>query len=174
MVAEAEKVGPGSGGVMVVPSFVPSTGPTKKHSTRGTVLGLELATTRGHLYRATLEGLGYQLKQALGILGGATGYDIRALRVVGGGSKNPLWNRLRADITGLPVVTIAQKEATVLGAAIFALVGAGEFASVDEAQDAVRGGEEMIYPGPDASLYEEPYQRYCQVPPALEDYYRSA
>jgi hypothetical protein len=32
----------------------------------------------------------------------------------------------------------------------------------------------MIYPGPDASLYEEPYQRYCQVPPALEDYYRSA
>jgi L-fuculokinase len=173
MVAEAEKVPPGSGGVMVVPSFVPSTGPTKKHATRGTVLGLELATTRGHLYRAALEGLGFQLRQALGILAGATGYDIKALRVVGGGSKNPLWNRLRADVTGLPVVTIAQKEATVLGAAIFAFVGAGEYSSVDEAQDAVRGGEEVLEPGPDRAVYDEPYARYCQAPPALEAYYRA-
>jgi len=123
--AEASKVPPGAEGLVFLPSFVPSTGPTKKYGTRGSLLGLELATSRGHLMRAALEGLSFQLRQALGILSEATGYDIKAVRVVGGGSKNALWNRLRADVTGLPVVVTAQKEATVVGAALFALVGAG-------------------------------------------------
>ncbi len=171
MQAEAEKIQPGCDGVMLVPSFVPSTGPTKQYNTAGTIVGLELATTRAHLYRAALEGLSFQLRWALEILAEATGYEIKAVRVVGGGSKNALWNRIRADATGLPVVTIAQKEATVLGAALFAFVGAGVFSSIDDAQDAVRAGEEVVEPGPDAERYAELYQRWRQIAPALAEFY---
>jgi L-fuculokinase len=171
MMQEAAQVPPGCEGVTVLPSFVPSTGPTKKYGTKGTILGLELATTRGHLYRAVLEGLSFQLRHALGVLSQATGYQIEAVRVVGGGSKNPLWNRIRAAVTGLPVVTIAQKEATVLGAALFAFVGAGFYASLAEAQEAVRAGEQVVEPGPDRSVYEELYERYLLAPPALQAFY---
>jgi len=170
--AEASKVPPGAEGLVFLPSFVPSTGPTKKYGTRGSLLGLELATSRGHLMRAALEGLSFQLRQALGILSEATGYDIKAVRVVGGGSKNALWNRLRADVTGLPVVVTAQKEATVVGAALFALVGAGVYSSIAEAQEAVRAGEEIVEPSPDRGIYDDLYEKYCSAPPALQGFYQ--
>ncbi|MBC7287616.1 MAG: L-fuculokinase [Armatimonadetes bacterium] len=174
MIREAEKVPPGSEGVTVIPSFVPSTGPTKKYGTQGTVLGLELATTRGHLYRAVLEGLSFQLRQAVSLLSEATGAEIRAVRVVGGGSKNPLWNQIRADVLGMPVVTIAQKEATVLGAALFALVGAGVHESIGAAQDAVRAGETVVEPGPNQERYAELFERYAVLPEALARFYKQA
>ncbi|MCX7600050.1 MAG: FGGY-family carbohydrate kinase, partial [Armatimonadetes bacterium] len=172
--AEAAKVSPGADGVIFLPSFVPSAGPTKKYGTRGTILGLELATTRGHLIRAALEGLSFQLRQALSILSQATGYEIKAIRVVGGGSKNVFWNRIRADVTGLPVVVTAQKEATVVGAALFALVGAGIYSSIAEAQEAVRAGEEIVEPSAERDIYDELFHKYCSAPPALEAFYETA
>ena len=127
---------------------------------------------RGHFYRAALEGLSFQLRYALEVLERATGFRTRSVRVVGGGSKNPLWNQIRADVLGLPVSTLLQGEATTLGAAVFAFVGAGVFSSVEEA------GEVMLRPGPvyepsgDRDAYEELYQRYREMPRALEGVYR--
>lgn len=50
--------------------------------------------------------------------------------MVGGGSKNKLWNQIRADVLGCPIDVIDIAESTVLGAAIFTLTGAGVFANV--------------------------------------------
>jgi len=172
MIEEAEDVRPGSDGLMLLPSFVPETGPSRKYGTRGTALGLSLDVGRGHFYRAALEGLSFQLRYALEVLERATGFRTRSVRVVGGGSKNPLWNQIRADVLGLPVSTLLQGEATTLGAAVFAFVGAGVFSSVEEA------GEVMLRPGPvyepsgDRDAYEELYQRYREMPRALEGVYR--
>ena len=55
------------------------------------------------------------------------------IRVAGGGSKNPLWNHIRADVTGLPIMVTVQKEATALGAALTVFVGVGRYASLVEA-----------------------------------------
>lgn len=172
MIGEAQQVAPGADGVTVLPSFVASTGPTKKHATRGTILGLEITTSRGQVYRAALEGLCFQMRHALEILCQATGFEARGIRAVGGGSRNALWNQLRADVTGLPITITEQKEATALGAAMFAFVGAGVFASVSEAQDAMGVGESVIEPGPDAAVYQDLYARYRTAPAALEEFYR--
>ncbi len=172
MIADAEALEPGAGGIAMLPSFVPDTGPTARHRTRGTILGLGLNTTRGQVYRAGLEGLCYQLRHAVEILQASTGFEPTGIRLVGGGAKNRLWNRLRADITGLPVTTIANEEATVAGAAIFAFIGAGIFASVEEGQAAAELGERTIEPSDEASAYEELYEAYQGLPPALERYYR--
>jgi len=171
MIEEAEKAGPGAGGVTLVPSFVGDTGPTAKHGTLGTVTGLTLNTTRGDLYRAGLEGLSFQLKDALRILSEATGFTPAGLRVVGGGSKNPLWNRIRADVTGLPVTVTEQKEATVLGAGIMALVGAGVFASPEEAVASIEFGQRTVEPGTDAPGYAELWPRYAQLPGLLKPHF---
>jgi L-fuculokinase len=173
MIAEARKAGPGAGGVMLIPSFVAGTGPTKKFDTLGTILGLTIATERAQIYRAALEGLCFQLRDALRVLNAATGVRAKGVRVVGGGSKNDLWNQLRADITGLPVTTIAQKEATALGAAMVAFVGAGEFGSLAEAQRSFRLGETTFEPGRDRARYEALFRKYLSVPPALRKFYRA-
>lgn len=173
MIEDARAVRPGADGVTVLPSFVAETGPTKKYNTRGTILGLEPTTHRGQVYRAGLEGLSFQLRHALGILMEATGFDARGLRVVGGGSRNELWNQIRADVTGLPVTTIAQREATVLGAAMFAFVGAGVFSSVEDAQAQIARAETAFEPSDAREAYEEAFERYRMAPPALEEFYRS-
>jgi L-fuculokinase len=172
MVESALNVQPGSGGVMVLPCFVPETGPTKKYNTHGTILGLTATTERGQVYRAALEGLSFQLRNALEVLTEATHTGPATIRVVGGGSRNDLWNQIRADVTGLPVTTIAQKEATVLGAALFAFIGTGVFSSVQEGQARLAGAEATFEPTGQQELYEEVFERYMQVPKALEGFYR--
>jgi L-fuculokinase len=172
MIAAAETIAPGSDGVTVIPSFVSDTGPLRRYETAGTVLGLKLSTTRDHLYRATLEGLSYQLRQALAILTRTSADQYQGLRVVGGGSKNLLWNQLRADVCGLPVTTIEQTEATVLGAAMFVFVGAGIFPDIAAAQDAMVGATQVFEPSENAAAYEDLFTRYATLPETLSGFYR--
>ena len=172
MIGEAEGIAPGSDGLLLLPSFVPETGPTRRHGTKGTVLGLSLDVDRGHFYRAALEGLSFQLRHAVEVLEGATGFRAEGVRVVGGGSKNPLWNRIRADVLGLPVSTLLQEEATTLGAAIFAFLGAGVFSSVEEAREAMLRPGPVYEPSEDRETYEELYRKYREVPEVLEGVYR--
>ena len=172
MIAEAEQVQPGAGGVTMLPSFVPDTGPTAAYRTKGTILGLALGTTRAQVYRAGLEGLCFQLRHATDVLEAATGFAPQGIRLVGGGARNRLWNQLRADVTGLPVTTIANEEATVAGAAIFAFIGAGVFDSVDGGQRAAELGEHTTEPSDQRSAYNELYPAYLSLPPQLEGYYR--
>ena len=171
MIEEARAVCPGAEGHTMVPSFVADAGPTKKYNTMGTIIGLSLASTRGHIYRAALEGLCFQMKQALRTLKDATGFRPTGIRVVGGGSRNELWNRLRADVCRLPVTVTAHKEATVLGAAIAAWTGLGEFSSIDEGQQALSTEATVIEPSGDAEAYEELFSRYETIPPALQEFY---
>ena len=172
MLEDAENVPPGAGGVTVLPSFVAETGPTKKYHTHGTMLGITPITDRGQLYRAALEGLSFQLRHALDILTQATGFEAQGIRIVGGGSKNALWNQIRADVTGLPVATIAGKEATVLGAALFAFYGAGHFASLEEGQTRAAKPDRILEPSKDQGIYEDLFARYLKAPEALEGFYR--
>ncbi len=167
MIAAGREVPPGSEGVTFLPSFVPDSGPTAKYKVPGALLGLGLQTSPGQVYRAALEGLCYQMRWALDILRQCVGFSATGLRVVGGGSRNGLWNQLRADISGLPVTVIAQKEATVLGASRFALMGAGVFATLEEAKQALRLDETVYEPGEGREEYEGRYASFRRVPEVL-------
>jgi len=171
MISEASKIPLGSDGVTIVPSFMAGTGPAKKFGTLGTIAGLTLSTSPAHVYRAALEGLSYQLRDALRILSKANNFAPAGLRVVGGGSKNDLWNHIRAEVTGLPVTTVSHKEATVLGAAIIAFVGAGFFKSVQEAQSKISFGENVFEPSSDRARYGALFENYMSIPKALSGFY---
>ena len=171
MIVAARAVEPGAGGVSLIPSFVADTGPTKKYDTEGTILGLTMNTTPAQIYRAGLEGLCFQMRWALEILQEATGFPIEGIRVVGGGARNDLWNQIRADVSGLPVVTTTQQEATVLGAALFALIGAGQFESIQQAVGSIEMAETVYESSEAAGEYPSLYEQYRKIPPALKDYY---
>jgi L-fuculokinase len=171
MIAEARRVRPGCGGLMMVPSFVTDTGPYRKYGTGGTLVGMGLTTTRAHVYRAALEGLCFQLKEALRILTQATGHAPGRLRVVGGGSKNDLWNQMRADVCGLPVMVTERRDATVVGAAVAAWVGAGRFASMREGQAQVPVPSHVVEPSAEAGAYDALCERHRGIAPALKAFY---
>jgi L-fuculokinase len=75
-------------------------------------------------------------------------------------------------VCGLPVTTIEQREATVLGAAMFAFTGAGLFSGIAQAQVQMVGGTEVFEPSAHVEQYERLYQAYVTVGPALRVFYR--
>lgn len=167
MISDAQQIEPGSGGVAIIPSFVPDTGPLKRLGVPGSIHGLALTTVRGQVYRAGLEGLSFQLRQALERLAYSAGAKPTGIRIVGGGSRNTLWNQVRSDATGLPVTALEQTEATAVGAAMFAFIGAGLFRSLDEVQQEMQLNTRVFEPSPGRERYDEIFARYQSLASAL-------
>ncbi len=140
---------PDSGGVVVVPALAGMGAPHWRADARGLVTGLTAGTTRAHVVRATLEAMGQQTADLLEALA-ADGVTPSRLRVDGGMAANDWLCRDLADSIGLIVERPAVIETTALGCAMLAGVGAGLFASLDEAAAMARpdrvfrpGGEEL-------------------------------
>jgi L-fuculokinase len=142
IISGAEKVPRGCNGVRVVPGFYEEL----KGKPGGQILGLTMESTRFEIYRAMLEALCERLVEGKAALEKAGGFKTESILCVGGGSKNRLWNRLRADFTGVPVKVIDQKETTVLGASLFVQAACGNASSPEEARSAIDYKTETIVP----------------------------
>jgi L-fuculokinase len=153
MIEEASNIAPGSHGLRIDPAFYK----TSEKSEAGIISGLTLNTTRAQLFRALLESLAYRLREGLEALQTAGNFEADQIICVGGGSKNSLWNQLRADVCNIKIQSIDQKETTVLGAALFVFAGCGLFASADEARNNLKYIRETTYPSQDSSIYNELY-----------------
>lgn len=112
----------------------------------GSIKGLTIRTTRGEMYRAFLESLADRLSESLKGLEEAGSFKAERIICVGGGSKNRLWNQLRANACQVPIQLIDQKETTVLGAALFVFAGAGLFKTVEEARANINFNPKLIMP----------------------------
>jgi L-fuculokinase len=143
MISGAENVPPGCNGVRVIPKFYEE----MKGKPGGQILGLTMESNRDEIYRAILESLSERLLEGKKALEKAGGFKTESILCVGGGSKNRLWNRLRASYTGVPVKIIDHKETTVLGASLFVQSACGNAASPEEARSAVNYNTEIIEPG---------------------------
>jgi L-fuculokinase len=144
MVSGAEKVPSGCNGVKVIPKFYEEL----KGKPGGQILGLTMESTRDEISRAILESLSARLAEGKRALENAGGFKTESILCVGGGSKNRLWNQLRADYTGVPLKIIDQKETTVLGASLFVQAACGNAASAEEARSAINYKTEIIEPDP--------------------------
>jgi L-fuculokinase len=143
MISGAERVPSGCNGVKIIPGFYEE----MKGKPGGQILGLTMETTRDEIYRAMLEALSQRLADANKALENAGGFKTESILCVGGGSKNMLWNRLRADFTGIPLKIIGQKETTVLGASLFVQAACGNYASPEEAGSQIDYKIQIIEPG---------------------------
>jgi L-fuculokinase len=142
MVSGAEKVPSGSNGIKVIPNFYEEL----KGKPGGQILGLTMESTRHEIYRAMLEALSDRLGEGKNALENAGGFKTESILCVGGGSKNRLWNQLRADHTGVPLKIIDHKETTVLGASLFVQAACGNAASPEEARSGINYKIEVIEP----------------------------
>ncbi|UGA56570.1 L-fuculokinase [Vibrio sp. VB16] len=159
MISEGNATPVGSNGIHFNPYFLPN----KEGCGNGSVEGLSINTTRGEIYRAALEALAYQLRRSLIRLSEVSDFNAENLVVVGGGSKNALWNQIRADVLNMPILVVDQPESTVIGAAMYAFAGTGFFDSADGAQLAMKPSYTTIYPSSDKALYQELYEEFCHA-----------
>ena len=120
-----------SGGVVFVPAFTGLGAPYWDQDVRGTISGLTRGTTRAHLARAALEGIGQQVADVVEAMAADAGSAPSQMNVDGGASANDFLMQLQADLLGCPVVRPAQLETTALGAAYLAGLGVGFWDSPD-------------------------------------------
>ena len=106
-------------------------------NSNGIISGLGLDTKRQEIYLAALHALAEKMKSSLEILEKTGNFKAESIICVGGGSKNALWNKIKANTLKLPIHLIAVKETTVLGAALFAFTAIGSFKTVMEARDMI-------------------------------------
>jgi L-fuculokinase len=142
MISRAEIVPMGCNGVKVNPKFYEEL----KGKPGGEILGLTMESTRDEIYRAMLEALSERFAQGKKALEEAGGFKSESIICVGGGSKNRLWNQLRANAAGVPLKIIDQKETTVLGASLFVQAACGNFASPEAARDTINYNTQIILP----------------------------
>ncbi|MGL4683520.1 MAG: L-fuculokinase [Gibbsiella quercinecans] len=116
--------------------------------------GVTLNTTRGHLYRAALEGLTERLQRNLQTLEKIGHFKAAELLLVGGGSRNALWNQIKANMLNIPVKVLDDAETTVAGAAMFGWYGAGEFTSPEQARAQVNYQYRYFRPQTEPELIE--------------------
>ena len=157
---EAATVAPGAGGLLFLP--VLADGERTDPTLRGALAGLSLAHDRASIARAALEGVAYAIRAQLELVrsGGA---PVTELRVSGGDARLGTWNRVKADVTGLPVRTIPG-DAAVTGVAMLAGLGAGVYADARDAIARCVHPDATLAPDPVAGRrYDEGYAAYRRL-----------
>jgi glycerol kinase len=129
---------PDSGGVTFVPAFVGLGAPHWDPHAVGMMIGLRRETTPGHIARAALESIAFQVADVLEAVSSESS-AIGALRVDGGAAVNDLLMQFQADILGVPVVRPQVTETTALGAAYLAGLATGFWASPQDLQSRLQG-----------------------------------
>ena len=145
--AEVEELAasvPDTNGVVLVPAFVGLGAPHWDAHAGGLLIGLRRDTKPGHIARAALESIAFQVADVLEAVESET-TALAALRVDGGASVNNLLMQFQADVLGVPVVRPLVTETTALGAAYLAGLATGFWASPDDLK-AKREGDVRFEP----------------------------
>jgi glycerol kinase len=121
-----------NGGVYFVPAFVGLGAPHWDSHARGAIFGLTRGSNAGHIARAALESIAYQVADLMDAVQTDTTTPLQELRVDGGASANDALMQFQADILGVPVLRPAMTETTALGAAFLAGLGAGFWKEIQE------------------------------------------
>jgi glycerol kinase len=127
-----------AGGVIFVPAFVGLGAPHWDPHAGGLLIGLRRDTRPGHIARAALESIAFQVADVLEAVHSETSTPLDSLRVDGGAAVNDLLMQFQADVLGVPVVRPQVTETTALGAAYLAGLAVGFWGSPDE----LRAGRE--------------------------------
>ena len=136
---------PDNGGVVLVPAFVGLGAPHWDPHAGGLLIGLRRDTKPGHIARAALESIAFQVADVLEAVESETGTPLGALRVDGGAAVNDLMMQFQADVLGVPVVRPRVTETTALGAAYLAGLATGFWANPEELR-AKRQGDTRFEP----------------------------
>jgi sugar (pentulose or hexulose) kinase len=164
--AAARQAEPGAGGLTFLPYI--ADGERFNPALRGGFCGLSLRHDRGALARAVLEGVAFAIREHIEIMTEA-GAPTQEIHVSGGGARVELWNQIKADVSGVPVVSVAS-DATSLGVAILAATAVNLHSSLEAAVErSVKLSQRYEPDSRLADLYAERYARFRSLAQATAE-----
>jgi len=164
---EAATAPAGSEGAFWAPYLMGERTPHLDPNARGAMVGLTASHTRAHVIRAILEGVAFSLKDTFTIFEEMK-VPVTAIRLGGGGARSSLWRQIQADVYAHEVEVVAAEEGAAYGAAILAGTGAGAWASVEQACNAIVRVAKKITPNQkDSATLQQAYRGYRKIYPAL-------
>jgi ribulokinase len=165
---EARALPPGSDGVICQEHFQGNRTPHTDPHSRGAFIGLTLAHGRAHMFRSAIEGVCFGTELIFETMRN-NGYRPQELVVAGGATRSDLWLQIHADVSGLPLTLTEVADAPALGSAILAAVGAGAFASIEEAAGTMVHVARTVEPDMKAhQAYRPHYEAYKKAYGALK------
>lgn len=171
---EAEGAPAGSEGLFFLPWMEGSATPHPDTNARAGWLGLTLRHNRGHMTRALMEGVAYDLRESLECFA-SLDLPLHELRIGEGGARSGLWRQIQADVFGRDVRVLEVEDASALGAAIIGAVGVEIFPDFDTACEAtVNLGETVCYDTERSRLYDIGFEHFSRLYPDLKDWFQAA
>ena len=167
LTALASGVKPGAEGLTMLPHLMGAFSPEYEPEARGAFYGFTLHHGKPHFIRAVLEAVAFMLRRNLELLAGA-GALATEIRSHGGGARSALWNQIKADVSGLTVVTLEGEDAAVRGDAMIAGVAARVFPNLQAAVSSMVTIRDRYDPDPASrAAYDDAYNRYVELFDAL-------
>lgn len=164
--AAASDAPPGARGVVFLPYLAGERAPIWDSGARGAFIGLLREHDFGCGARAVMEGVAFSVRHVLETAG-VHRSPIIPLRVAGRSARLPLWNQIRADVTGLCVEIVKQGTSVTLGAAMLAATGIGQFNNLLEANVLVQIETTVEPQASLRSIYDDAYGVFRHAYPAL-------
>ncbi len=130
--AAAAEIAAGSGGLVFLPYLNGERTPHANPHARGAFVGLNLSHDRGAMTRSVMEGVTMALRDSLAIIE-SLAVPVKQIRASGGGSRNPLWRQMQADVFGKKITTLAVEQGPAFGVALLAAVGDGAYPNIEAA-----------------------------------------
>jgi len=172
LLEEAERVPPGSEGLLFLPYLSGERTPHPDPLARSAFVGLTLRHGRAHMTRAVLEGVAFGLKDAFNLIQSAGLGTITQVRASGGGTKGALWRQILASVLEAELVTVNTSEGAAFGAALLAGVGAGAWPDVLTAcEKTVHVTGRTLPNDEEMRAYRKAYPLYRELYPALKPTY---
>jgi xylulokinase len=173
LVEGAAEVAAGSDGLVFLPYLTGERTPHPDPLARGAFVGLTVRHDLRHMTRAVLEGVAFGLRDGLDLMTAAGLAKPTEIRASGGGTKSELWRQILADVLEARIATVATEEGAAYGAAVLGAVGAGWYASVEEAAEATVQVTPAAEPSGDVFRYQAAHATYRELYPALAQTFRS-
>ena len=158
----------GENHVFFLPYLMGERSPINDTNARGTFIGMTMDTTRADLVQAVLEGVAFAIRDSFEVAR-SLGIAIPTTKICGGGSKSPLWKTIFANVLGIPLEIVKTEQGPGYGGAMLAMVGCGQFESVQAAADALVSVASTVEPDPAlTAAYEKRYQQFRRIYPAVK------
>ena len=158
----------GNNHIYFLPYLMGERSPHNDPLARATFTGMTMDSTRTDMTQAVLEGVAFAIRDSFEIAR-SLGINITETKMCGGGAKSELWCTIMANVLGIKVHLLKSEEGPSMGAAMLAMVAAGEYENVKQAADSIVGICRTIEPEKDiADRYNSRYNTFKDIYPALK------
>lgn len=162
------QVEPGAGHLLFLPYLSGERAPIWDPDARGAFVGLTLNHGRAQMARAVVESTAFAMRDVIETME-SLGGRVSELRVTGNPARNPVWNQIKADITGRPLIVPSFPHAELLGDLCLALAALGDYPGPDVAAEELVTMERVHEPDPALrGLYDEMFGLYRESYRALK------